>query len=173
MVASSCGGDGLGTISVSLDIDEQTIPGTAPPAVQGSCNSSVGSGTIDSLAPISLDLRDSRELEGRSIFRFTVAILEEVRLAIVPPSQPFQTWDFLDAISLFADDDPSDSDPPVLIARLDPVPRGVKQIVIPGTGTDISDIVSADTFTVTGQVRGRPPCADVHFNGEAEFDVGF
>jgi hypothetical protein len=175
LVAVSCGGgSGFPSISINLDISEQTIPGSAPPAVQGSCNPSVqGGGSLspDSITPISFDLRASKELQGKSFLRFADVFLDKVTLRIVPPSQAGQTWDFLDSIRLFADDDPSDSNPPVLVAVLDPVPRGATEIVIPGNGVDISDIASANRFTVTGEVRGRPPCADVHFVGKADFEV--
>jgi hypothetical protein len=53
------------------------------------------------------------------------------------------------------------------------VPRGQTSIRIEGTGADISDIASADRFEVRGEVSGRPPCADVHFDGEADFKVSF
>ena len=171
-----CGDHGLCLpgVTVNLDISEQTIPGFAPSSVQGSCAvNATGSGALstDSFQPVSLSIKDSQELRGRSILRFTRVEVDEVRLTIIPPSQSGQTWDFLDSIELFADV-PGDNQPPVLVAKLDPVPRGQTTIVINGTGADISDIASHDTFEVTGQVSGRPPCADVHFDGKAKFDVG-
>jgi len=174
--ALGCGNDGLGGlpgISVSLDISDQKIPGFAPPSAQASCAVNVpGSGALssDSLQPISLDLKSSKELQGRSVLRFTKVKLEHVDLNIIPPSQTGQNWDFLDSIKLFADV-PGRGDPPVLVAVLDPVPRGVTSIRIAGTGADISDIASADRFEVRGEVSGRPPCADVHFDGDAKFEV--
>ena len=173
-----CGNDGLGGlpgIPVSLDISEQKIPGFAPPSAQASCAVNVpGSGALstDSLQPISFDLKSSRELQGQSVLRFTKVKLEHVDLDVIPPSQAGQTWDFLDSIRLFADV-PGRGDPPVLVAELNPVPRGQTTIRIEGTGADISDVASADRFEVRGEVSGRPPCADVHFDGEADFKVSF
>lgn len=40
-----------------------------------------------------------------------------------------------------------------------------------GKDVNIADIASQDEFQITGQVSGRPPCADVHFDGSAKFDV--
>jgi len=88
----------------------------------------------------------------------------------VSPSQSGQTWDFLDSVKLYAQVVGS-SQPPVLVAELNPVPNGKTEIEIPGTGTDISDIASADKFQISGVVTGRPPCADVHFVGNADFNV--
>ena len=172
-----CGKGGLGLpgIGVSLDISDQKIPGFASPALQSSCVVNVpGSGAIrsDALQPISLNITHSKELQGQSALGFTKVTLDHVDLHIIPPSQDGQTWDFLDSIKLFADV-PGRGDPPVLVAVLDPVPRGQTTIRIAGTGTDISDIASADHFEVRGEVSGRPPCADVHFDGTAKFEVSF
>jgi hypothetical protein len=175
--AAACGGGGRGstaTIPISLDISEQTIQGYAPDAAQAACNPAVpGLGSLgpDSIVPITFDIRASQELAGQPLPRFAKVSLDHVILTIVPPSQQGQTWDFLDSIELFAHAVGS-SDPPVLVAKLDPVPNGKTEIEIPGTGVDIRKIVSADKFEITGQVSGRPPCADVHFVGKADFDVG-
>jgi hypothetical protein len=177
-VTAGCGGgggiSGLLTFGIPLDIEEQTIQGYAPDALQVTCNPNAqGSGNLgpDTITPISFSLRDSEELRGQSFVRFARVELERVTLTIlIPHSQEGQTWDFVDSISIFADD-PATPEPPVLIAKLDPVPRGITQMVIPGTGVDISDIASQDRFTVSGTATGRPPCADVHFNGEADFTV--
>ena len=174
-LAAACGGGGgLVTIFVPVEVSEQTIKGFAPQSAQGQCNPGVqGTGSLgpDGFQPLSINLKASKELEGQSFLRFTHVELKKITLTIlIPPSQQGQTWDFVDSISIFADD-PSTSDPPVLVAKLDPVPRGITQMVIPGTGVDISDIASADHFTVSGSANGRPPCADVHFNGQADFDV--
>jgi len=169
------GGSGLFSVPISLDISDQTIPGFTPAALQAACNPAIpGVGNLgpDSIVPITFDIRASQQLKGQSIAHFARVELDHVTLRIVPPSQAGQTWDFLDSVELFAQAVGS-SAPPVLVAKLDPVPNGQTEIVIPGTGADISDIVSADKFQITGQVSGRPPCADVHFNGNADFNVGF
>jgi hypothetical protein len=131
-----------------------------------------GSGTLssDALQPIAFDIKGSKELQGQSVLGFTKVTLDHVDLTIIPPSQAGQTWDFLDSIKLSADV-PGRGDPPVLVAVLDPVPRGQTTIRIAGTGADISDIASADRFEIRGEVSGRPPCADVHFDGNAKFEV--
>jgi hypothetical protein len=170
-----CGKGGLGLpgIGVTLDISEQKIPGAAPPALQSSCAVNIpGAGALspDALQPISLTLKGSKELQGQSALGFTKVTVDHVDLNITPPSQAGQNWDFLDSIKLFASVAGS-GNPPVLVAVLDPVPRGQTSIRIKGTGADISDIASHDHFDVSGEVSGRPPCADVHFDGDAEFEV--
>jgi hypothetical protein len=170
-----CGGGGLGlpSIFVPLTINEQKIPGYTPPSLQSTCAVNLsGTGVLspDSFQPVSLSVKHSKELQGESAVGFLTVKLDKVTLNIIPPSQAGQTWDFLDSIKLFADV-PGQNKPPVLVAELSPVPRGQTAIVIKGTGADIADIASADNFEVTGQVSGRPPCADVHFNGEADFKV--
>ncbi len=170
---AACGGSGGGLpgIPIGLDIERQTVHGFAGPDVT-SCDlpttMPIGSGF---LAPLSINLRDSEELQGRSFIRFTDVVLEKVVLRTVDvPAGDQDTWDFLTSIRLFADD-PADAEPRVLVAELDPVPRGKTEITIPGTGVDISDIASADRFIVTAEVSGFPPCDDVHFDGEADFEV--
>jgi len=170
-----CGGGGLNlpSIFVPLDISEQKIPGYTPPSLQSSCAVNLaGTGVLspDSFQPVSLSIKHSKELQGESAVGFLKVVLDRVTLTIISPSQAGQTWDFLDSIKLFADV-PGQNQPPVLVAELDPVPRGQTTIVVKGTGADISSIASADNFEVTGQVSGRPPCADVHFNGQADFNV--
>ena len=173
-LAVGCGGDHgglLGSIGVSLDIDDQTIPGFTPAPLQGTCVVNIpGTGAIstDILTPISFNIKASDELQGQGVISFADVFVDNITLNIIPPSQAGQTWDFLDSIRLFAT---APGEEPVLVAELSPVPRGQTTIVIPGTDNDISDIASNDEFTVTGDVSGRPPCADVHFDGEADFDV--
>jgi hypothetical protein len=174
-LAAACGGSrgGLGTVGVSIDISEQTIPGYLPTALQSSCVVNVpgtGSIPIDVLTPISFSVKSSKDLEGRDFVGIAEVFVDKITLTIIPPSQPGQTWDFLDSIRFFASVTGS-TDPPVLVAELDPVPRGRTTIVIPGKDVDIGDIASHDQFQVTAQVSGRPPCADVHFDGAADFDV--
>jgi hypothetical protein len=49
---------------------------------------------------------------------------------------------------------------------------GVKaKVLAVAAGADIREIASAVTFDVRGDVTGRPPCAVVHFDVEADFDV--
>ena len=175
LAAAGCGSGGSRlSFAIPLDISEQTIPGSFPASLQGACNPTIqGVGTLapDAITPVSFTLKDSKQLQGQSFVRFAKVVLERVTLTIlIPPSQAGQTWDFIDSVSIYADD-PATPDPPVLVAKLDPVPRGLTTMVIPGTGVDISDIASADRFTVSGTVTGRPPCADVHFDGKADFDV--
>jgi len=171
-----CGDHGGGLISaipVSLDISDQTIPGYLPTALQAACNPAIpGLGNLgpDSILPITFDIRASQQLEGKDFIDLATVELDHVTLTIVSPSQSGQTWDFLDSIKLFAQKVGS-VDPPVLVAELDPVPNGKTEIEIPGKPVDISGIVSADKFQISGQVTGRPPCADVHFVGEVTFDV--
>jgi hypothetical protein len=173
----ACGDDHgglLGAIGVSLRIDDQTIPGFVQPAeLQGACIVNVpGIDPIstDILTPISFNIKASDELQGQAAIGFAKVFIDKITLTIIPPSQSGQTWDFLDSIQLFASVAGS-GDPPVLVAELDPVPRGLTTLVIPGKDVDISDIASHDEFQVTGKVSGRPPCADVHFDGSAKFDV--
>jgi len=176
MLSVACGGDHgglLGGIGVTLPIHDQTIPGFTPQALQGTCVVNIpGTGSIstDILTPISFNIKASDELKGQAAIGFAKVFVDKITLTIIPPSQSGQTWDFLDSVKLFASVAGS-SDPPVLVAELDPVPRGQTTIVIPGKDVDISDIASHDQFQVTGQVSGRPPCADVHFDGDAKFDV--
>jgi hypothetical protein len=174
---AGCGKNGGGILStsipVSLDISEQTIPGYLPAALQATCNPAIpGVGNLgpDSILPITFDIKASQQLKGKDFIGFVHVSLDHVTLTIVPPSQTGQTWDFLDSIKLFAQAVGS-TKPPVLVAELNPVPNGKTEIDIPGTGVDISDIASADKFQISGEVTGRPPCADVHFVGEADFDV--
>ena len=174
---AACGKNGGGLLStsvpVTLDISEQTIPGYLPAALQATCNPAIpGLGSLgpDSILPISFDIKASQELKGKSFVGFVRVEVDHVTLTIVSPSQTGQTWDFLDSVKLYAQVVGS-SNPPVLVAELDPVPNGQTEIQIPGTGTDISDIASADKFQISGVVSGRPPCADVHFVGAVRFDV--
>ena len=173
---AACGDHGGGLISaipVSLDISDQTIPGYVPAPLQAACNPAIpGLGNLgpDSILPITFDIRASQQLQGKDFIDFVHVELDHVTLNIVSPSQPGQTWDFLDSIKLFAQKVGS-ADPPVLVAELDPVPNGKTEIEIPGKSVDVSEIVSADKFQISGEVTGRPPCADVHFVGEAVFDV--
>lgn len=164
---------GLGAITIDLAISDQKIPGYLSPQAQSLCSSNLaGTVPIDSdiLTPISFSIKGSDEFEGRSTIGFAHVEVDAITLNIIPPSQAGQTWDFLDSIELYAQVVGS-ADPPVLVARLDPVPRGQTTIVIKGTGQDIADIASADQFRITGKVTGRPPCADVHFDGDASFSV--
>ena len=165
------GGVGLPGIGVTLDISRQKIPGTLPPSLQGSCTVNVpGAGALspEALQPISLTLKGSQELQGQAALGFVRVTVDHVDLNVVPPSQSGQNWDFLDSIRLFAN---APGHSPVLVAVLDPVPRGQTSIRIKGTDADISDIASEDEFEVSGQVSGRPPCADVYFDGDAAFEV--
>lgn len=169
-----CGDNGgLGAITVDLGISDQKIPGYLAPQAQSLCSLNlVGAVPIntDILTPISFSIKGSDELKGRSEVGFAHVEVDAITLNVIPPSRAGQTWDFLDSIELYAQVVGS-ADPPVLVARLDPVPRGQKTIVVEGTGQDISDIASADQFRITGKVTGRPPCADVHFDGDASFSV--
>jgi len=174
VLAVACGGDHgglLGAIGVSLGIDDQTIPGFTPQPLQGTCVVNIpGTGAIspDILTPISFNIKASDELKGQAAIGFAKVFVDKITLTIIPPSQSGQTWDFLDSIQLFAS---APGEDPKLVAELDPVPRGQTTIVIPGKDVDISDIASHDQFQVSGSVNGRPPCADVHFDGSAKFDV--
>ena len=174
LAAVACGGDHgglLGSIGVSLDIDDQTIPGFLPDALQGTCVVNIpGTGAIstDILTPISFNIKASDELKGQAVIGLAKVFVDKITLTIEPPSQSGQTWDFLDSIQLFAS---APGEEPKLVAELDPVPRGQTTLVIPGKDVDISDIASHDEFQVAGSVNGRPPCADVHFDGDAKFDV--
>ncbi len=165
---------GLGSISIDLPIHDQKIPGYVDASLQPLvCSLNlVGSSPIntDILTPISFSIKASDELKGRSEIGFANVEVAQIRLSIIPPSQSGQTWDFLDSVKLYAQVVGS-ATPPVLVAELDPVPRGQTTISVKGTGQDISDIASADNFRITGVVSGRPPCADIHFDGEADFDV--
>jgi hypothetical protein len=172
VLLAACGDNGLFPgIPIDLPIERQTVPGFAGHGA-ASCDfptsASIGSSF---LAPLTINLRDSEELRGKSFIRFTRVTLEKVVLSIRDvPAGDSDTWDFLTSIRIFADD-PSDGEPPVLVARLDPVPRGKTEITIRGTGVNIADIASADRFVVTGDVSGFPPCDDVVFDGEADFEV--
>ena len=49
---------------------------------------------------------------------------------------------------------------------------GVKTKVLAiAAGADIREIASAVRFDIRGDVTWRPPCAVVHFDVEADFDV--
>jgi hypothetical protein len=169
----SCGSDGVGdlvTVAVDVDIERQTIPGLLPvPGVP--CEEIIQ--VLPGLSqPITIDLRGEEELEGEgAIGAFKSVVLDVIRLDIVGvPAGDSDDWDFVDSIRLFADD-PATADPPVLVAELDPVPQNITSMEIPGTGVDISDIASAENFTVSGEVSARVPCDEVKFEGEADFDV--
>jgi len=151
MLSVACGGDHgglLGGIGVTLPIHDQTIPGFTPQALQGTCVVNIpGTGSIstDILTPISVNIKASDEMKGQAAIGFAKVFVDKITLTIIPPSQSGQTWDFLDSVKLFASVAGS-SDPPVLVAELDPVPRGQTTIVIPGKDVDISDIASHDQF---------------------------
>jgi hypothetical protein len=175
LAAAYCGKHGgidLGTIPVSIGFGDQTIPGYADQSAQSLCTVNLAGNTAispDSLQAISFNIKASEELDGRGELRFTHVEVDKITLNIISPSQSGQTWDFLDSIRLFARK-VGDTDA-TLVAVLDPVPRGQTTIVANGTNANISDIASADRFEIFGQVSGRPPCADVHFDGDVDFDV--
>jgi hypothetical protein len=125
-LVAGCGGGGLDdllTFGVPLEIEDQTIQGYVPDPLQVTCNPNAqGAGNLgpDTITPISFSLRDSEELRGQSIIRFARVELERVTLRIlIPPSQAGQTWDFVDSISIFADD-PATPEPPVLVGQARP-----------------------------------------------------
>ena len=169
----SCGSDAfddLTRVGVDVDIDRQTVPGLLP--IPGIPCEEIVQGLPGLAQPLTINLRDEEELQGEgAIGRFESVVLDVIRLDIVDvPAGDSDNWDFVDSIRLFADD-PATIDPPVLVAELDPVPQGITSMEIPGTGADIADIASAENFTVSGEVTGRIPCDEVHFIGEADFDV--
>ena len=172
-LAISCGGDGglddLFTFRVSVDSDRETVPGLLPV----SCDlEQLGDLLPGLLLPLTIDLRAEEELEGEGIIgSFESVVLDKVTLSIRDvPAGDSDDWDFLDSVRFYADD-PTTVEPRVLVAELNPVPSNATEITVEGTGVDISDIASADTFTVTGEVTGRIPCDEVHFVAEADFDV--
>jgi hypothetical protein len=169
----SCSSDDirdLVTVDVDVDIDRQTVPGLLPlPGVPCEELIQVLPGLMQSLT---IRLADEEELQGEDVIgNFESVKLDNVTLDIVDvPSGDSDNWDFIDSVRLFADD-PSTVDPPVLVAELDPVPQGITTMVIPGLDVELVDIASAENFVVSGEVTGRIPCDEVHFQGEAKFDV--
>ncbi|MEA2624700.1 MAG: hypothetical protein QOD06_745 [Candidatus Binatota bacterium] len=169
---ASCGGlrDVFESTDVDVDIDRQTVPGFTPlPSCDAVSellleNESIGAFTIN--------FRQEDELEGMDLSRLDHVTLDRIRLRVVDvPAGDQDDFDFVDSIRIFADD-PGDDRPEVLVAELDPVPENQTEIVIPGTGVDIKDIVS-DNFIARIEADGRPPCDDVHFRGVAEFQLDF
>jgi hypothetical protein len=171
-LAIACGeGSFIPSVGVDLDIPRQTIKGFLEPPFTN-CDQLSELTIGNPFAPFVFRLRDAEELQGQDIVTFKNVVLEKHTLDTVDPAPggEVDNWDFVDSVKLYADR-PDDDKPRVLVAELDSVPTGVTRIVIPGTGVDISDIASADSFTVSGEVTGRPPCDNVNFVGQADFDV--
>lgn len=172
-LAIACGNDAIKdllTVGVDVDIDPQTVPGLLPIS---SCDlEDLGALLPGLFAPITLTLEDEDELQGFGpIDDFASVKLEKIDLDIINvPAGDSDDWDFVDAVRLFADD-PTDAEPPVLVAELDPVPSNVTALDIPGTGVELAGIASSDDFVVSGSVTGRLPCDQVQFAGEADFEV--
>lgn len=161
---------GIDILRVNVDSDRQTVPGLLPIP----CDlEQLGDILPGLLLPLTINLRGEEELEGHDVIgEFKSVKLVRVKLSIVDvPAGDTDNWDFVDSIRFYADDPSTPLEPRVLVAELDPVPSGETVIDVPGTGVDISDIASADTFTVSGEVTGRIPCDEVHFVAKAEFDV--
>lgn len=168
-----CGGDSVGdviedllAIGIDVDIERQTVPG-----IPILCDE-LGQLLPQLSKPITIDLRGEEELQGEGVIgEFESVILKHIDLRIVDvPAGDRDDFDFVDSIRLYADV-PNDTEPPVLVAELDPVPRNVTEIRIPGTRVQLRRIASRDNFTVSGEVTGRVPCDEVHFDGEADFEV--
>ena len=164
-----CGSDAIRDLlrfDVDAEIERQTVPG-----VPILCDD-LGALLPALSPPLTINLKDEEELQGEGLIgEFESVILRHIDLRIVDvPAGDSDNWNFLDSVRLFADD-PNDAEPPVLVAELDPVPQGVTEIRIPGTGVQLRRIASRDDFTVSGEVSGRVPCDEVHFRGEADFEV--
>ena len=168
---AACGDDGgsfLPAVGVDVDIDQQTVPGLLPVP---SCDLGTLPLVDNILSPIRIDVAAEEELDGEDFIGLADVRVDEIRLRIVNEAGgDTDNFDFVDSIRLYADD-PTDDRERVLVAELDPVPNGVKEIVIPGKDVDVSDIASNDNFTVSGEGTGFLPCDAVHFEGEVEFDV--
>jgi hypothetical protein len=164
------GGDGILSFGVDIDIDQTTVPGFADPPLS-SCELEP-SGTLDSaFGEFTVDFSEEEEFQGHGPFELREVVLERIVLTIVDEADgDTDDFDFVDSIRIFADD-PDDPEPRRMVAELDPVPDGVKEIVIPGTGVDIADLAAADEFVGQIEATGRPPCDAVNFIGVAEFDV--
>lgn len=173
-IVVACGDDGFSDIvdsinSFDVDVTEDaTIPGVSPIPLPG-CDDLL---ELPFLAPaITINLREEEELEGEEFARFDEVVLEKITIDIINvPSGDSDDFDFVDAIRVFADD-LSNLDPEVLVAELDPVPRGVTSIVIPGTGVNLEDLITADEFTVRLEAAGRVPCDSVNIRVTLDFEV--
>ncbi|MGH7961160.1 MAG: hypothetical protein ACRERD_04945 [Candidatus Binatia bacterium] len=170
----SCGdsADDIFSFGVDVNIDRQTVPGFAEPLVN---NCDFATDLIlnpAALTGLTIRFSEEEELQGRDIIDVDKVTVDRVVLEIVDeaPGGDQDTFDFIDSLRLFADD-PNDNQPEVLVLVLDPVPTGQKRIVVRGTGVDITEIATRDTFILRGEASGRPPCDDVNFVGEVEFDV--
>jgi len=164
------GGDGLVSFDVDIDIDETTVPGFADPLP--SCEfTPAGDLASDAFGEFTFDFSGEEEFEGRGPFELEKVVLERIRVRIVnEASGDTDNFDFVDTIKLFAED-PTNPQDSRLVAELDPVPDGVKELVIPGTGIDVADLLAEDTFVGRAEATGRPPCDEVNFVGVAEFEV--
>jgi len=171
----SCGADDaiddLLTFDVDVNIPRQTVPGFASP-VETNCDFPTDFILNPAALVGSLTVSLPEEVEGHDIIDFDEVRIDRVILEIVDetPGGDQDTFDFVDSLRVFADD-PNDNQPEVLVLELNPVPQGQKRIVIPGTGVNIREIATRDSFVLRGEATGRPPCDDVHFVGEVEFEV--
>lgn len=173
-LVGGCGSDGGGlfTFKVTVDVPRQTVPGFAEPLLN---NCDLVTDLLlnpASLAGLNIRLAAEEEFRGRDIITVKRVRVKRVILEIVDeaPGGDQDTFDFLDSVRLFADD-PTDTQPEVLVLVLDPVPTGRKRIVIPGLNVDITEIATRDSFLLRGEVSGRPPCDNVNFVGAVEFEV--
>jgi hypothetical protein len=123
-------------------------------------------GVLDFQAFNSIDL--TQELENQGVGKEDVdsVVMTSFTLTIQGPAGA--NFDFLEAVSFFAE---TEGQPKVLVARLDPVPKGATSLELVMTGAELKPYVVAPKMRISAAVQGKRPMQETTVVAAVVLDV--
>jgi hypothetical protein len=120
--------------------------------------------SFDALASIDL----TQELENQGVTKDDVDSVRITAFTLTIEAPQGQTFDFLDSVAFSAE---TDGQPSVVVARIDPVPKGASTLELTVTGAELKPYVVAPKMRISATVKGTRPMQDTTVDAKVVLDV--
>jgi hypothetical protein len=111
----------------------------------------------------------TREFENQGVTKGDVDSVRILEFTLTIESPASANFDFLTSVAFFAE---TDGEPKVLIAKLDQVPKGVRELVLAvEAGVELKPYVVAPKMRISSEVEGKRPPEDTTVAAEVVLDV--
>ncbi|MDI1436672.1 hypothetical protein [Polyangium sorediatum] len=110
----------------------------------------------------------TQELDNQGVTKEDVDSVRMISLALVIDGPAGANFDFIESVSFFAE---TEGQPKVLVAELDPVPKGKTSLDFVVSGAELKPYVVAPSMKLTTTTKGKRPPQETMVSAAAVLDV--
>ncbi|HVK68609.1 MAG TPA: hypothetical protein VM694_29320 [Polyangium sp.] len=110
----------------------------------------------------------TQELDNQGVTKEDIDSVRMISLALVIEGPAGANFDFIESIAFFAE---TEGQPKVLVAELDPVPKGKISLDFVVSGAELKPYVVAPSMKLTTTTKGKRPPQETRVSAAAVLDV--